>query len=337
MTKKLSATIITILISTVFAFAQNKEGTAAGQFLQIPVGAKAIAMGGAFTALADDPSALYYNPGAISRISKNKMYASQTNWLVGGRHQFLAAEIMLTTQDIIGVSINYLDYGKREKITTVAEPDGTGEYWEASDLAFSLGYSRNLTDRFSIGGSVKYIQQNIWNVSATAFAVDLGLLFKTQFNDLQIGASMRNFGSELQLTGRDLITQVDLDEQASGNNETIVSYLKTDKWPIPLTFTVGLAMPVITNKLLNLTLAGDVVRPTDNSQVLNLGADLSMINMLSFRLGYQALFREETQQGLTLGFGLKLPIKYTDILFDYTFQDYGFFGNLSTMSISIGF
>ena len=319
MTKKLSATIITILISTVFAFAQNKEGTAAGQFLQIPVGAKAIAMGGAFTALADDPSALYYNPGAISRISKNKMYASQTNWLVGGRHQFLAAEIMLTTQDIIGVSINYLDYGKREKITTVAEPDGTGEYWEASDLAFSLGYSRNLTDRFSIGGSVKYIQQNIWNVSATAFAVDLGLLFKTQFNDLQIGASMRNFGSELQLTGRDLITQVDLDEQASGNNETIVSYLKTDKWPIPLTFTVGLAMPVITNKL------------------LNLGADLSMINMLSFRLGYQALFREETQQGLTLGFGLKLPIKYTDILFDYTFQDYGFFGNLSTMSISIGF
>ncbi|HOO14987.1 MAG TPA: PorV/PorQ family protein [Candidatus Marinimicrobia bacterium] len=337
MNRKLPTIISTVLISTIFLNAQNKEGTAAGQFLQIPVGGKAIAMGGAFTALADDASAIYYNPGAISRITKNKLYVSQTNWLVGGKHQFIAAQVMATSNDIIGIGVDYLDYGEREKITTVAEPDGTGEYWEASDLAFSLGYARNLTDRFSIGGSVKFIQQNIWHVSATGFAADLGLLFKTQFNGLQIGASMRNFGSELQLTGRDLITQVDLDEEASGNNETIVAYLKTDKWPIPLTFTIGVAMPVINSNQFVLTLAGDVVRPTDNSQTLNCGAEAIIMKMISLRAGYQALFREKTQQGLTAGIGLKLPIQYADFYFDYSYQEFGFFGDLSTMSISIGF
>jgi len=337
MNNKLHYAIITILLTTIGLIAQDKVGTNAGQFLQIPVGGKAVAMGGAFTALSDDPSAIYWNPGAISRTAKNRLYVSQTNWLVGGKHQYISAEIRLTGQDIVGVSMNYLDYGEREEITTVEEPDGTGEYWEASDLAFTLGYARNLTDRFSIGGSAKYIQQNLVHERATAFAVDLGLLFITQFNGLQIGASMRNFGTELQLAGRDLIIQVDQDEESSGNNETIVSYLKTDPWPIPLTFTVGVAMPLIKSKMLNLTLAADVIRPTDNSQVLNLGADVFMMNILSVRIGYQSLFREEAQQGLTAGLGLKLPIKYADIVFDYTYQNYGYFGNLPTMSLTIGF
>ena len=265
------------------------------------------------------------------------MYVSQTNWLVGSKHQFLAAQLRFTDQDVIGVCFNLLDYGEREEITTVDQPDGTGEFWEASDLAVSIAYARNLTDRFSIGGSVKYISQKILHVNATTLAVDLGLLFKTQFNGLQIGASMRNFGGELQMQGRDLITQVDLDKEASGNNETIVSYLKTDKWPIPLTFTVGVAMPIISNKLIAMTLAGDVVRPTDNSQVLNCGADILVMKMISLRAGYQALFRETKQQGLTAGMGLKLPIQYADIIFDYTYQEYGFFGNISTLSLTIGF
>ncbi|MFA7709786.1 MAG: PorV/PorQ family protein [Candidatus Neomarinimicrobiota bacterium] len=337
MNRKIQTIFLIILLNTICSYAQNKSGTASGQFLQIPVGGKAIAMGGAFTALSDDPTALFWNPGAISRTIKNKMYVSQTNWLVGSKHQFLAAQLRFTDQDVIGVCFNLLDYGEREEITTVDQPDGTGEFWEASDLAVSIAYARNLTDRFSIGGSVKYISQKILHVNATTLAVDLGLLFKTQFNGLQIGDSMRNFGGELQMQGRDLITQVDLDKEASGNNETIVSYLKTDKWPIPLTFTVGVAMPIISNKLIAMTLAGDVVRPTDNSQVLNCGADILVMKMISLRAGYQALFRETKQQGLTAGMGLKLPIQYADIIFDYTYQEYGFFGNISTLSLTIGF
>lgn len=324
-------------MSLSFLFAQDKVGTAAAQFLQIPIGGKAIAMGGAFTALADDPTALYWNPGAIARTTKNNIYASQTNWLVGSKHQWIAAQFMITDQDVVGVCFNNLDYGQHEKVTTVAEPDGTGEFWEASDMAFTISYARDLTDRFSIGGSVKYIQQKIWHESSNQFALDLGLLFITQFNGLRIGATMRNFGGELMMQGRDLMNRIDLDPESTGNNETIVSYLKTEQWPIPLTFSVGIAMPVIKNNLYQLTLAGDVVRPTDNSQTLNCGAEMLLIKILSIRAGYQSLFREDKQQGLTLGLGLKVPIPSADVAVDISYQDYGMFGNIQTTSISIGF
>lgn len=330
-------TILVTLLAIEQIDAQDKVGTAAAQFLQIPVGSKAIAMGGAFTAISDDPTALYWNPGALSRSVKSRVYASQTSWLVDSKHQWLGAQIKVTNADAIGLCFNSLDYGAREKVTTVAQPEGTGEFWEASDMAFSLTYARNLTDRFSIGGTVKYIQEKIWHESASQFALDLGLLFVTQFNGLTIGATMRNFGGELIMEGRDLLNRIDLDPDAEGNNETIVAKLKTDNWPIPLTFSVGAAMPLFTAKSLKVMVAADVVRPTDNSQTMNVGAEAQVMRILSIRGGYQTLFRTEREQGLTLGMGLNVPIPYADIVIDFAYQEFGLFGNVQTTAISIGF
>jgi hypothetical protein len=316
--------------------AQSKVGTAAAQFLNIPVGGKAIAMGGASTAAVDDPTALYWNPGAVSRIGTSRLYAAITDWLVGTNHKWFGVQLMITSHDALGFSMNNLDYGKRQEVTTVEQPEGIGEYWEANDLALGISYCRNLTDRFSIGGTVKYISQQIWHEQASQFAVDVGLLFITQFNGLQIGACMKNFGGELKLDGRDLLERIDLDPESEGNNETIVANLKTDSWPIPLSFNIGVAMPVINHKQLKLTLAADALIPTDNSETLNLGMDLTLMRIFSIRGGYQSLFREASENGLTLGAGLKVPVSYLDIIVDYSYQDFSRFGTVQTTALSIG-
>lgn len=314
---------------------QSKVGTATAQFLNIPVGGKAVGIGGAFSAVASDASALYWNPGAISRNGKNSLYASRTNWLVGSSHQWIGATVMVTRQDAIGISINSLDYGDREKVTTVAEPDGTGEYWTASDFAMALSYSRNLTDRFSIGGSIKYIRQQIWHESASGMAVDLGLLFITQFNGLRISSTLSNFGGELQLNGRDLLHRIDLDPENEGNNETIVARLKTESWPIPLSFRVGAAMPVIKTSALQLTVAADAIRPTDNTEILNVGGEVQLFKVLYLRSGYQTLFRDDSQSGLTAGLGLGIPNPYAQIEFDYSYQEFELFNGVQTLSLGI--
>lgn len=326
-----------LLSLTVISLAQDKVGTCAAQFLQIPVGGKAIAMGGAFTAVADDPTALYWNPGAISRAQKHRLYAAQSNWLVDSQHQWLGAQFMFTGADAIGVSITNLNYGSREKVTTVAQPEGTGEYWDATDFAFSLTYARNLTDRFSIGGSAKYVQQRIWHESASQVAFDLGLLFITQFNGLTIGACMRNFGGDLGMEGRDLLHRIDLDPDNQGNNETIVAKLKTDRWPLPLTFTVGASMPLINSRFLRWVVAVDAVRPTDNNQVLNLGSEINIMHMVCLRGGYQTLFRSDKQEGLTLGLGLNVPVGNFSLGVDLSYQDFGLFGMLQTTAVNISF
>lgn len=329
--------MLALLMAVSALFAQDKVGTTAADFLNIPIGGKAASMGGAFTAVADDATALFWNPGAISRTGRSDVYTSITNYFVDAQHTWFGAQYMITPSDAIGVSLNSLHYGDWEKVTTVENPEGTGEYWQASDLAMALSYARNMTDRFSIGGSVKYIQQQIYNETASTVALDLGLLFITQFSGLQIGASIRNFGGSLEMRGRDLLVQVDLDEESQGNNENIVSYLKTDIWAIPLSYVIGASLPVIDRGFTRLILSGDVMRPTNDAQTLNLGADLRIADIVSIRAGYQALFKEERENGLTLGVGIDLKVSGMAIVFDYGFQYFGKLGMLNTTSFALTF
>ena len=338
--RKMKRSIIISLLLFAFGtvlFAQDKVGTTAANFLNIPIGGKASSMGGAYTAIADDATSLFWNPGAASRSGNSDVYTSITNYFVDAQHTWFGAQYMLTPSDAIGVSLNNLSYGDWEEVTTVEQPDGTGEYWQASDMALALSYSRNMTDRFSIGGSVKYIHQQIYNETASTVALDLGLLFITQFNGLQIGASIRNFGGSMEMRGRDLITQVDLDPTSQGNNENIVSYLKTEQWAIPLTYVIGASMPLIDKGWNKLVVAADVMRPTNDAQTLNLGADWTIADMISLRAGYQSMFKTEKENGLTLGVGVDLDISGMKIVFDYSFQHFGRLGMLNTTSLALTF
>jgi hypothetical protein len=330
--------ICIILLGSFELDAQSKVGTTAVPFLGISVGPRATAMGSAFTAMASDPTSMYYNPGTIAQNTNSQVYISHTDWLVGTSLNWIGLALKLNKADVIGLYVTQLDYGDNERVTTVSQPEGTGERWGASDLCAALSYARLLTDRFSIGGSVKYIQQQIWNESATAFAVDIGLLFVTNFNDMRLGMSISNFGTDLQMSGRDLLHQVDLDENSIGNNETIVARLKTENWPLPLFFRVGMAMELLKKEPVQFTLAADALRPTDNTEIINVGGDLTLMRMLSLRCGYKSLFRERSEEGLTFGAGLHVQVpNMLRMEIDYTLADFGLFTDIHMIGVGISF
>jgi len=317
--------------------AQSKIGTTSGQFLGISVGPRAIAMGGAYVASGEDVTALYWNPGAFQQAGKSQLVFSQTDWLVGTKFRWFGFMMNLGEEHAIGVSLTQLDYGE-EEVTTVAQPNGTGERWSAQDLAFAASYSRRLTDRFSMGGSLKYIQQRIWHESASAFAFDLGLLFVTGFNGMRLGVTMTNFGGDLKLEGRDLQQRVDIDPAHSGSNKTLIGDLKTDPWVLPLMFKVGVAMDVVRNADFKVTLAGDAVRPSDNDQFVSLGGEVSWSNTVFFRGGHKSVFSNAQEEGLSLGAGLRYPMEGLGTLdVDYAFTKFGLFGNLNTIALGISF
>ena len=318
-------------------FGQSKVGTTAAPFLGIHVGPRAAAMGGTFTAMADDATSLYYNPGAASRYGRSQAVFAHTEWLVGSNFNWVGFLFNMDGANAIGVSLTQLDYGD-EEVTTVTQPEGTGELWSASDLAMGVTYSRVLTDRFSIGGTVKYVQQKLWNETASAFAFDVGLLFITPFNGMRLGMSISNFGSDMRMNGKDLLYRVDLDPDATGNNETIVARLKTDAWPLPLFFRVGLAMDVIQLSNSRLTLAADAFRPNDNQETVNVGGEFAFQDMFFLRAGYQSLFKDAREEGLTFGAGLRLS--YGDMFtahLDYAYAQYGLFQDIQMISLGFSF
>ncbi|MCK5149196.1 PorV/PorQ family protein [bacterium] len=329
------------LITAVFSvsnglWAQSKVGTTAAPFLGISVSPRAGAMGDAFTALGLDASALYYNPGAISRSGKSQILVSHTNWLVGSNFNWIGFILNVDGQNAFGISLTQLDYGDDE-VTTTSEPEGTGEFWTAGDMAISFTYARNLTDRFSIGGSLKYITQSIWHEKSSAVAMDVGLLFISNFNDLRIGMSISNFGGDMRMDGNDLYQRIDLDLNTIGHNENIVGSLKTDYWPLPLFFRVGLAMDVLEFSSNKLTVAVDALRPSDNVETVNVGAEFCFQNLLFLRGGYKSLFLDDSESGLTMGFGANVNMGTMNMGIDYTFASWGLFEDVHMIAIGMQF
>jgi hypothetical protein len=329
--------ILVLFLGALSAFSQDKVGTTAAPFLGIGAGARAIGMGGAFTAVATDPSALYWNPAGISRNGRTEVLLERTNYLLGTKYNYFAAVLALDRDNAVGLSVINLTYGE-DLVTSVEYPDGTGEKWNASDWALDLTYSRNLTDRFSIAGTGKMIVQRIWRESATGWSLSAGLLYITPFNDLKIGMSIANFGTEMQLAGEDLSVTNDPDPSIKGNNKKIPAELNTNSYPLPLLFRIGLAMDVISSDVGRVTLAADALHPSDNAQSVDVGAEFSWNKMLFARIGYKSLFLTDREGGLTFGGGLSYDMSSRfNLKFDYAYQDYGLLSNIQKFGVSMGF
>jgi opacity protein-like surface antigen len=330
--------IFYILILVVFPIkAQTKVGSTAAPFLSIGVGPRSISMGGAFIATADDATSLYWNPAGAARTGNNSALFAHSQWFADINFNWAGAVIQLENMGAVGLSINYLDYGRME-VTTLREPDGTGELFSAHDFSVGLSYSHNLTDRFSIGGTIKYIGQAIWNSSAAAVAVDIGTLFISDIYGLRIGAAISNFGTDMRIDGKDLLVLYDINREIYGNNDQIMASLNTNDFPLPLTFKVGLAMDVLNTPNHKITLAVDALHPNDNAESINIGGEYIFANMFSFRGGYKSLFLDNSEEGFTLGVGINYDFAPDlGIFIDYAYQDFGLLKYTQHFSIGIKF
>ncbi|MEA1881181.1 MAG: PorV/PorQ family protein [Candidatus Marinimicrobia bacterium] len=316
----------------------TKTGTTAAQFLKIGVDARASAMGNAFTAMSGDISSMYWNPAGLAYVGRMETMFVNSNWLAGINFNYTAFAINLNQVGVIGFSITNLSVPD-DLVRTVEKPNGTGEYFGASDLAMNICYARQLTNRFSIGGNIKYIRQNIWHASTNSFAADLGALFITPFNDIRLGASLSNYGTEMQMSGRDQKFSIDPDPNNEGNVEFVNAMYETDKFPLPLLFRVGLSGEIIQNEKMRLSFAVDALHPNDNVEWINAGLEYAIAETFFLRGGMTTLFREDTEEGLTFGGGINYRIggTPTQLKVDYSYSAFGRLKNVQRISFGIRF
>ena len=305
--------------------------------MEIEVGSRAIGMGGAFVAIANDATAIYWNPAGLSRISKIEATLVHTNWLVGSNFDFVG--VVLPLGYFGSIAINVTSFSIDEMVVrTVQRPEGTGEKFSVGDLSAGLSYAKNLTDRFSIGVNAKYISQRIWHMKATGVAFDIGTLFKTQFNDMIIGMSISNFGASLKMEGKDVFVNYDEAPQFGGSNDRIPAYKLTDKFPLPLLFRVGLAMDILNTNNSKLTIAIDAAHPNNNTEYVNLGMEYVFRSQVALRLGYKNLFTLDSEEGFTAGVGTKLKLAGGVALkIDYAYQKLGRLENAQRFSLGFEF
>ena len=160
-------------------------------FLDIGVGARALGMGGAYTALADDANALYWNPAGLAKLEKREFTASHAEMFESTRLDFLAY-VQPTSRGTFSAGLTYLSQGKIEGRDSLGRPTAG---FDASDAAASAGYARKL-EFAELGASVKYIRSHIGSTEAQTVAADVGA--KREFGNVVVGAALRNLGPGLK-------------------------------------------------------------------------------------------------------------------------------------------
>ncbi|MFH1563458.1 MAG: PorV/PorQ family protein [Nitrospirota bacterium] len=287
-------------------WAKTSPGTAGAPFLKIGVGAKAVAMGEAFSALADDITAVYWNPAGLVQITKPEISMMYNDWFEGVGHGFLGFGVPTSRKKAIGFSVIHLGVGNipgYKDGDVKSQPESTGNF-SVRDTAFAFTYASAITEAISIGMTIKGIVQKIENEEASSFAIDLGQLYQTPIDGLTLSTVLQNVGPRIKFSS------------------------EGDK--LPLTLKLGSAYRLGVQPL---TITCDLTKPTDNDWKMNLGMELWFKQLLALRGGFNSQVFKDLGTGITGGFGF--TIKHYQI--DYAFVPYDELGNTHRLSITFRF
>ncbi len=326
-----------ILFAIIFTFFQNYAqnpnlGTAGAQFLQIPVGARAEAMSGAIIGLTNDASAIFWNPAGIVKIENAQAHFSYMNWF--DLFDFNAASVVYNAGDLGSFGVSMILFSTENmEITTEEQPNGTGRYFDASDIALGVSYANYLTNNFSVGINVKYINQRIWNESASGFAFDIGTQYLLDFQNLTIAMCMTNFGADMKYDGSDLDILVLKDDEYA-NSRLIPARYSTEEYPLPLNFQIGVGFDVYNNDFMKIKGAIDVTHPNDNDERAHFGTEISFYDRFFIRNGYKYNYDD---QDFTFGAGANVIFRSSAVYFDYSYSLYDILPNVHRISLNLSF
>lgn len=316
-----------------------KVGTVGLKFLDIGVGGRALAMGEAYAALANDASAVFWNPAGIANINSGDIFLGYTNW-PADINLYSAAFAKKTGMGHIGAHLNILSTGLMNR-TTYESPDGGGMGTFAfEDWAAGVSYARYLTDRFAFGTNFKIIREKLADWDETGWAFDFGTYYDTDFKSLRIGMAILNFGPDFRYDVED-VDGVPIaspyNGHADGQDNDGDSYIDNDSEesavPLPLTFRAGIAFEVLETATSKATVAAEVMHPSDNEERYNFGGEYWFQNLIAFRAGWKI---NADEGGLTAGAGIKLPV-LSGAFFDYAFNDLGKLQGVHRGSLSLSF
>ncbi len=297
----------------------QRAGISTAQFLKIGVGSRATALGESFVAVANDASALYWNPAGLVQFDQDQVMFSHNQWVIDIYHDFLGAVYHLDATNAVGVAFTSLST-KDIPVTTEFAPFGTGEYFSYGDIALAVSYSRRMTDKFSFGGTVRYIEETLDKLKMRGVMIDLGTYYWTGLGTTRFAVAVSNFGNQLAPDGKVVLI---------GKRE------KSDwqSFSPPTIFRIGFAFEPYQNEDNKFTTSIQLNHPNDNKENVATGIEYSWKNIVYIRGGYK--FNTD-EQNYSFGFGVNIPIRIAYCMVDYSFSNFVRLGNAQRFSIILG-
>ena len=311
----------------------TKVAKAGFKFMDVEIGARAAGMGEAFSLVGDNAEAIFYNPAGIAQVEKKfDLSVSDVEWIAETKVYAVGLVANLGNFGNLGFSALSTDFG--DVIGTIIDPSVPEGYSETGNLdlaAYAAGitYARRLTNKFMIGGNVRYAYEHLGETvfaadtsrdstwieenSTNTIVYDIGTIFYPGFKSLRIGMSIVNFSPAVSY------------EFEEGRNNS---------FELPLTFKIGGAMDVLDllgeHPDYSLLVDIELVHPRDYTKRYHVGAELGLMNILKLRAGYKFGYDEET-------FGVGAGIYMDNVRLDYAYTDFGRFDFVNRVSLGLAF
>jgi hypothetical protein len=302
----------------------QRAGTSSATFLRIGVGARAVGMGETFVAVANDPSAIMWNPAGLASLQRRELAVSHVQWPADVTYEHVT--LILPSRRFggsIGLQLGILSTDIEE--TTEFQPFGTGRTFSYSDVVAGVAFSRRWTDKLLVGAGIKFVREDLGSQvggpTTNAYLFDVGSIYYLGLGSVRIATSLTNFGSALRPSGN-YVSPYD------------GSTAQFDAFDPPLMFRYGLAFEPIENEGQRLTTAFEVNQPADNQQLFKAGAEWLYRGTFALRGGYN--FRADALK-LSAGAGFNSEFAGMRGALDYAFTDGGFLGSVHRVSLGVRF
>jgi hypothetical protein len=317
------------------SFSQERRKLAQSglKFLSVPLDARATGLGDAVTSLNMSAAAMFYNPSTMAELDRmGSVSFGTTRWIADFNYIFGSAALNLFDGDygVFGISMVAVDYGEFQGTVFAPTDDGYIDVgtFEPKAYAFGLGYAKQLSEKFSIGGDIRYVKQSIGSAvtdissegqfvskdyEVDALAFDFGILYKTGFRSLNFGMRVRNFSTEI--------------------------VYEDESFQLPLTFKLGISFNAmdfleVDRDMHSFIVSVDASHPRDFAEQVFMGGEYTFMNTLALRIGYSF---PQDEQGLTAGLGLKRDFSNYLLGVDYSYTEFGVFKDVHRLTINFGF
>lgn len=324
--------------------AQNKRrGTAGATELLVPMTARAASMSAPVTsglANLNPLEAVLANPAGLTSAHGTAAMFSRTEYVADiGINYFGAAQAF--GNNVLAVSVSSWDFGTLYKTTetALANQGGSGPElsnitYDAGNTVFGLSYARQFTDRIAAGMTIKGINENIDDISASGLAFDGGMTYVAGESGLRFGVALKHFGPQMQYKGVGLTRFAALTEQEPGAKQNALS-IESEKFELPSQLNVGVAYTRQVGNSADVTFMGNFASNSFSQDQYSGGLEVGVMNLIYLRGGLMLV--QDTDytfyKGSNFGAGLNLEVSGSQLTVDYAFLPTDFFKDINMFSI----
>lgn len=318
---------------------EQRTGTNSAAELLIPVGARYIGMGGASVASVQGVDAIYWNPAGIARSDYTAdVTFMHMQYLADININYAALGIKFGNIGTFGFSVKALDVGDII-VTSEVAPDGTGALLSPQFITAGLSYSRALTDRISVGGTVNFVSETFDRVSASGVAIDLGVQYRdlASITGLSMGVTVKNLGPSMQYGGSGLLRSAQLGNVDRGETPLLIQAQKDE---LPSYIVIGASYMISVGELSSVELVGTYQDNNFQDDTGQFGAEYSFNKLFYARAGYSFSPDAPTDgyiYGMTLGAGIHYDFPNIGITVDYAYRQVEFFDANNVFTLKLGF